>query len=218
MKPARMLHAMQKACGSEFDLLGLSQHMTNSRDLRQRYLELAKVHHPDLGGNAADFKGLQVAYKTLLQSLEQTPAARCSGVPTTRTATPTPTSTIRGVGGCISFTTECPLTFTRLPTIKPGRSETLHGIRKGTMLLGKYGAYRGLVVLVMAHRSASCGVVLNKQWSFSGSFRPGMWTGCGGPVECDTAVTCWMLQGISRKNPPQLIWCTAKRRESTPGM
>ena len=43
-------------------VLGVSEH-ANALEVKSAYREALKLHHPDAGGNAADFKEIQDAYK-----------------------------------------------------------------------------------------------------------------------------------------------------------
>ena len=47
-----------------YDILGV--HKTSTQDeIKQAYKKLAKVHHPDKGGNTELFQKIQTAYETL---------------------------------------------------------------------------------------------------------------------------------------------------------
>lgn len=49
---------------------------TSKEDVQQRYRELVKQLHPDVGGSQEEFQNLQDAYKQACQLLEQTTSLR----------------------------------------------------------------------------------------------------------------------------------------------
>lgn len=59
-----------------FELLGFIEMSTSKEDVQQRYRELVKQLHPDVGGSQEEFQNLQDAYKQACQLLEQTTSLR----------------------------------------------------------------------------------------------------------------------------------------------
>lgn len=53
-----------------WDILGVQQN-ANKSDVVNAFRSLAKVHHPDYGGSADDFKRLREAYEQALAKMEQ---------------------------------------------------------------------------------------------------------------------------------------------------
>lgn len=51
-----------------FEALGFKT-LPTKKELRERYFELARVHHPDVGGNAREFRRLRAAYELALMHL-----------------------------------------------------------------------------------------------------------------------------------------------------
>lgn len=52
--------------GDHWTTLGLRREGASGEDVRRRYRELAKTHHPDAGGNAATFAAITEAYTRAL--------------------------------------------------------------------------------------------------------------------------------------------------------
>ncbi|KAI7873471.1 DnaJ domain-containing protein, partial [Mucor mucedo] len=52
-----------------YDILGVGRY-TTQKEIRRRYLELCKKHHPDVasGGKGVDFREITVAYEQLTNS------------------------------------------------------------------------------------------------------------------------------------------------------
>lgn len=63
---------------SPFELLGLAD--TASQDeVRQAWRRLAALHHPDKGGDAAEFTKLSAAYRTALSMAADRLCQACNG-------------------------------------------------------------------------------------------------------------------------------------------
>lgn len=66
-----------------FKYLGLHPTAT-PEEVKDRWRELLKTHHPDQGGDAESFKVLRAAYQDAYQTALETPCSFCDGTGTTK--------------------------------------------------------------------------------------------------------------------------------------
>lgn len=58
----------QQPSRSPYEILGLSSKNATIHEIKAAYRQLAKLHHPDKGGNAAEFATIAKAYRSLLST------------------------------------------------------------------------------------------------------------------------------------------------------
>jgi len=63
---------------SPFEALGLGN-TASLPELKSRWRELARKHHPDVGGDAAEFHKLHEAYVHAIEICESRPCEKCNG-------------------------------------------------------------------------------------------------------------------------------------------
>lgn len=63
---------------SPFVVLGIPE-TASPADVRNAWLELARVHHPDKGGDAGQFASYKSTYDAALKIAYDTPCDRCRG-------------------------------------------------------------------------------------------------------------------------------------------
>ncbi len=61
-----------------YALLGLAETATPD-EVKAKYKDLVKAHHPDLGGNAVQFQAVQNAYKRVVDHMRAANCPECRG-------------------------------------------------------------------------------------------------------------------------------------------
>lgn len=61
-----------------YKLLGLPE-TANPEEVKSRYRELTKQHHPDLGGSPVQFQAVQTAYKRVVDHMRSASCPECRG-------------------------------------------------------------------------------------------------------------------------------------------
>ena len=69
--------------GIAIEELGLDYGTATEDKIKAKYKELARVHHPDVGGNEETFRELCHTYRLALYELTKRRCARCQGTGST---------------------------------------------------------------------------------------------------------------------------------------